>query len=88
APRRAAAPPAADRRAHGWAIAVDRGTAAEEALRATLDRLEVEVDRIARGEGVSVMRTVPTPWPRIGLALRALEVQGLSPGVLRVDPGA
>ena len=88
APAPAAAPAVPDRRAHAWAIAVDRGTSAEAALRATLDRVEVEVDRIVRGEGVSVMRTVPTAWPRIGLAIRALEVQGLSPAVLRVDPGA
>ncbi|HST60454.1 MAG TPA: homoserine dehydrogenase [Longimicrobium sp.] len=88
APAHAAAPAVTDRRPHAWAIAVDRGGSAEEALRATLDRVEVEVDRIARGEGVSVMRTVPTPWARIGLAIRALEVQGLSPAVLRVDPGA
>lgn len=88
APRRTAAPAVADRRPHAWAVAVDRGASAEEALRATLDRVGVEVDRIARGEGVSVMRTQPTPWPRIGLALRALEVQGLSPAILRVDPDA
>jgi homoserine dehydrogenase len=80
-----AAPPAVtDRRPHAWAIAVDRGTAAEEALRATLDRVGIDVDRIARSEDVSVMRTVPASWARIGLALRALEVQGLSPAVLRV----
>jgi homoserine dehydrogenase len=88
APAHAAAPAVADRRAHAWAVAVDRGASAEEALRATLDRVEVEVDRIVRGEVVSVMRTRPTAWPRIGLALRALEVQGLSPAVLRVDAGA
>lgn len=87
-PGRSAAPAAADRRPHAWAVAVERGVPAEEALRATLDRVDVEVDRIARGEGVSVMRTVPTPWARMGLAVRALEVQGLSPAVLRVDPGA
>jgi homoserine dehydrogenase len=85
APRRSAAPAVSDRRPHAWAIAVDRGTSAEEALRATLDRVEVEVDRIVRGEGVSLMRTRPVSWPRIGLALRALEVQGLSPAILRVD---
>ncbi|HEX6040805.1 homoserine dehydrogenase [Longimicrobium sp.] len=85
APRRAAAPAVPDRRAHAWAIAVERGTSAEEALRATLDRVEVDVDRIVRGEGVSVKRTRPVAWPRIGLALRALEVQGLSPGILRVE---
>ena len=79
-----AAPAAADRRPHAWAIAVERGPAAEDALRATLDRVEVDVDRIARGD-VSVMRTRPTPWPRIGLAIRAMESQGLAPAVLRVD---
>ncbi|HEX6910202.1 MAG TPA: homoserine dehydrogenase, partial [Longimicrobium sp.] len=84
---RAAAPAVPDRRPHAWAVAVDRGASAEEALRATLDRVDVEVDRIVR-EDVSVMRTRPTPWPRMGLALRALEVQGLSPVILRVDPGA
>jgi homoserine dehydrogenase len=85
-PRRDAAPAVPDRRTHAWAIAVDRGASAEEALRATLDRVEVEVDRIVRGDAVSVMRTVPATWPRIGLAVRALEVQGLSPAILRVDP--
>ena len=83
-----AAPSVADRRAHAWAVAVGRGAAAEDALRATLDRVEVEVDRIVRGEGVSVMRTRPAAWPRIGLAVRAMEAQGLAPAVLRVDPEA
>jgi homoserine dehydrogenase len=87
-PAPAAAPAVPDRRAHAWAIAVDRGASAEAALRATLDRVEVDVDRIVRGEGVSVMRTRPTPWPRMGLAMRALEVQGLSPAVLRADADA
>lgn len=87
APLPPAAPAVSDRRAHAWAVAVDRGASAKEALRATLDRVGVEADRIVRGEGVSVMRTVPIPWPRISLAIRALEGQGLSPAVLRVDPG-
>jgi len=81
-----AAPSIPDRRAHAWAIAADRGAAAEDALRTTLDRVEVEVDRIVRGKGVSVMRTHPVAWPRIGLAIRAMEAQGLAPAVLRVDP--
>jgi homoserine dehydrogenase len=81
-----AAPSIPDRRPHAWAVAVDRAAAAEDALRATLDRVEVEVDRIVRGDGVRVMRTQPTPWPRIGLAIRAMEGQGLAPAVLRVDP--
>jgi len=85
-PRRPSAA-VADRRPHAWAVAVDRGGVAEEALRATLDRVEGEVDRIVREGPVSVMRTRPAPWPRIGLALRALEAQGLSPAVLRVAEG-
>jgi homoserine dehydrogenase len=84
APAGGATPSIPDRRPHAWAIAVERGQLPEAALRATLDRVEVEVDRIARGKGVSVMRTHPTPWPRIGLAVRALEGQGLAPAVLRV----
>lgn len=79
-----ATPSIPDRRPHAWAVAVERGQLPEAALRATLDRVEVEVDRIVRGKGVSVMRTHPTPWPRIGLTVRALEGQGLAPGVLRV----
>jgi homoserine dehydrogenase len=80
-----ATPSIPDRRPHAWAIAVERGQLPEAALRATLDRVEVEVDRSARGKGVSVMRTHPTSWPRIGLAVRALEGQGLAPAVLRVE---
>jgi hypothetical protein len=85
APADGETPSIPDRRPHAWAIAVERGQLPEAALRATLDRVEVEVDRIARGKGVSVMRTHPTPWPRIGLAVRALEGQGLAPAVLRVE---
>jgi hypothetical protein len=34
---------------------------------------------------VVAARTEPVPWARVGLAVRALEAQGLAPAVLRVE---
>lgn len=83
-----AAPAVADRRPHAWAVGVERGRGAQEALGRTLERVGINNERMAWTAGVVAARTEPVPWARIGLAVRALESQGLPPAVLRVDANA
>jgi homoserine dehydrogenase len=85
APSPSAAPVIADRRPHAWAIGVERGRGAQETLGRTLERAGISSERMAWTKEVVAARTEPVPWVRIGLAVRALEVQSLSPAVLRVD---
>ncbi|HEX5872655.1 MAG TPA: homoserine dehydrogenase [Longimicrobium sp.] len=80
-----ALPAIADRRPHAWAIGVERGRGAQEALGHTLARAGINNERMAWTSGVVAARTEPVPWGRVGLAVRALESQGLPPAVLRVD---
>jgi homoserine dehydrogenase len=80
-----ALPAIADRRPHAWAIGVERGRGAQEALGRTLERAGINSERMAWTSGVVAARTEPVPWARVGLAIRALETQRLSPSVLRVD---
>jgi hypothetical protein len=81
-------PAIADRRPHAWAIGVERGRGAQEALGHTLARVGINNERMAWISGTVAARTEPVPWARIGLAVRALEAQGLTPAVLRVDADA
>ena len=64
---------------------MERGRGAQEALGRTLERVGVNNERMAWISGVVAARTEPVPWARVGLAVRALEAQGLTPAVLRVD---
>jgi homoserine dehydrogenase len=84
-PHPSAAPAIADRRPHAWAVGVERGRGAQEALGRTLERIGINNERMAWIAGIAAARTEPVPWARIGLAVRALESQGLTPAVLRVD---
>jgi homoserine dehydrogenase len=84
-PHPSAAPAIADRRPHAWAVGVERGRGAQEALGRTLERIGINNERMAWIAGIVAARTEPVPWARIGLAVRALESQGLTPAVLRVD---
>ena len=77
-----------DRRPHAWAIGVDRGRGAQEALGRTLERAGINNERMAWTRDAVAARTEPVPWARIGLAIRALEAQALAPAVLRVDADA
>lgn len=81
-------PAIVDRRPHAWAVGVERGRGAQEALGRTLERAGISSERMAWTSGVVAARTEPVPWARIGLAVRALESQGLTPAVLRVDADA
>jgi homoserine dehydrogenase len=83
-PPSAAVPPIPDRRPHAWAVGVERGRGAQEALGHTLARVGINNERMAWISGTVAARTEPVPWARIGLAVRALESQGLTPAVLRV----
>jgi homoserine dehydrogenase len=87
-PHSSTAPAIPDRRPHAWAIGVDRGRGAQEALGHTLARAGINNARMAWTRDVVAARTEPVPWARVGLAVRALEAQGLSPAVLRVDADA
>ncbi|HEU0299348.1 MAG TPA: homoserine dehydrogenase [Longimicrobium sp.] len=78
-------PAVPDRRPHVWAVGVDRGGGAQEALGRTLERAGISSERMAWTDGVVAARTELIPWPRISLAVRALEAQGLAPAVLRVE---
>jgi homoserine dehydrogenase len=78
----------ADRRPHRWAVGVDRSAGAQDALGRTLERAGINNERMAWTRDAVVARTEPMPWARLGLAVRALEAQGLPPAVLRIDPGA
>jgi homoserine dehydrogenase len=84
-PGPAASPSIPDRRAHAWALGVDRGRGAQETLGRALERAGISSQRMAWTGDVVAARTEPVPWARIGLAVRALQAQGLSPAVLRVD---
>jgi hypothetical protein len=81
-------PAVPDRRPHAWAIGVDRGRGAQEALGRTLERAGINNARMAWTSDAVAARTEPVPWARVGLAVRALEAQGLTPAVLRVDAEA
>jgi homoserine dehydrogenase len=73
-----------DRRPHRWAVSVEAGPGAAEALRRALDRAGVPV----AGEplrGGSLARTAPVAWPRVDLATRALTAEGRRPLVSRVE---
>jgi homoserine dehydrogenase len=87
-PHPSAALAIADRRPHAWAVGMERGRGAQEALGRTLERAGINNERMAWTSGVVAARTEPVPWARIGLAVRALESQGLTPAVLRVDADA
>jgi homoserine dehydrogenase len=84
-PHPSAAPAIPDRRPHGWAVGVERGRGAQEALGHTLARAGINNERMAWTSEIVAARTEPVPWARVGLAVRALEAQGLPPAVLRVD---
>jgi len=87
-PSPATAPAIPDRRPHAWALGVDRSRGAQEALGRTLERAGINNERMAWTRDAVAARTEPVPWARMGLAVRALEAQGLPPAVLRVDAGA
>ncbi|HEX2080098.1 MAG TPA: homoserine dehydrogenase [Longimicrobium sp.] len=87
-PGLSAAPAIPDRRAHAWAVGVDRGGGAQETLGRTLQRAGIGSARMAWAEGVVAARTEPVPWARVSLAVRALQAQGLPSAVLRVDVDA
>jgi homoserine dehydrogenase len=87
-PDPSSSPAIPDRRLHGWALGVDRGGGAQEALGRTLERAGINNARMAWTSDVVAARTEPVPWARVGLAVRALEAQGLTPALLRVDADA
>lgn len=87
-PDPSASPAIPDRRPHAWAVGVERGRGAQEALGRTLERAGINNERMAWTSDVVAARTEPVPWARVGLAVRALEAQRLSPAVLRVDGDA
>jgi homoserine dehydrogenase len=87
-PAPSAAPAIPDRRAHGWAVGVDRSRGAQDTLGRTLERAGINNERMAWTRDAVAARTEPVPWARVGLAVRALEAQGLTPAVLRVDADA
>ena len=87
-PHSSTAPAIPDRRPHAWALGVDRGRGAPDTLGRTLERAGIGSERMAWTADVVAARTEPVPWARIGLAVRALEAQGLAPAVLRVDVDA
>jgi homoserine dehydrogenase len=87
-PHPSTSPAIPDRRPHAWAIGVDRGRGAQEALGRTLERAGINNERMAWTSDAVAARTEPVPWARVGLAVRALEAQGLAPAVLRVDADA
>lgn len=87
-PHPSTAPAIPDRRPHRWALGIDRGRSAQETLGRTLERAGINNERMAWTADVVAARTEPVPWARVGLAVRALEAQGLPPAVLRVDADA
>jgi hypothetical protein len=87
-PAPSAAPAIPDRRAHAWAVGVDRSRGAQDTLGRTLERAGINNQRMAWTRDAVAARTEPVPWARVGLAVRALEAQGLAPAVLRVDADA
>jgi homoserine dehydrogenase len=84
-PHPSTAPAIPDRGAHAWALGIDRRGSAQETLGRTLERAGINNHRMAWTSDVVAARTEPVPWARVGLAVRALEAQGLTPAVLRVD---
>ena len=83
-PHPSTAPVLADRGAHAWALGIDRRGSAQEMLGRTLERAGINNQRMAWTANVVAARTEPVAWARVGLAVRALEAQGLTPAVLRV----
>jgi homoserine dehydrogenase len=84
-PTASAAPAVPDRRPHAWAVGVDRTRGAQDTLGRTLERAGINNERMAWTRDAVAARTEPVPWARVGLAVRALEGQGLTPAVLRVE---
>ena len=83
-PRPASTPAApTDRRAHRWVIGVSGRCTDEGFLARTLARAGMVAATLGRADGDLFVGTGAHPWPRVDLALRALEASGCSPVAAR-----